>query len=158
ARFWKATEAVGEPFVGLLRLLLLTGCRLNEVAGMRHSEIQEDGTQWLIPGERTKNHRPHVVPLSPLARDLLAGAKRIEGCSFVCSTTGSSAVSGWTKIKGRLDAAMKPALPWVLHDLRRTTATGMADIGIAPHIVEAVLNHVSGARAGVAGTYNRALY
>ena len=53
---------------------------------------------------------------------------------------------------------MKPATPWVLHDLRRTAATGMAEIGIAPHIVEAVLNHVSGARAGVAGTYNRAQY
>lgn len=158
ARFWKATEALGDPFAGLLRLLLLTGCRLNEVAGMRHSEIGQGGTHWLIPGERTKNHRPHVVPLSPLARDLLAGAKRIEGCPFVFSTTGSSPVSGWTKIKARVDAAMKPVTPWVFHDLRRTAATGMAEIGIAPHIVEAVLNHVSGARAGVAGTYNRAAY
>jgi integrase len=57
-----------------------------------------------------------------------------------------------------LDKAMKPATPWVLHDLRRTAATGMAEIGIAPHIVEACLNHVSGAKAGVAGTYNRAAY
>jgi integrase len=66
-------------------------------------------------------------------------------------------VSGWSKLKKRIDRRMDTA-PWRLHDLRRTTATGMAELGIAPHIVEAVLNHVSGARAGVAGTYNRAAY
>jgi len=157
-RFWKAADSIGDPSAGLLKLLLITGCRLNEVAGMKWTEINEDGTAWTIPGERTKNHRPHVVPCTALARVLLAAAKRIEGCSFVFSTTGSSPVSGWTKIKARLDEAMKPGTPWVLHDLRRTAATGMAEIGIAPHIVEAVLNHVSGARAGVAGTYNRAAY
>jgi integrase len=158
ARFWKATEAAGESFVGLLKLLLLTGCRLNEVASMKWAEVNEDGTAWTIPGERTKNHRAHIVPLPPLARDLLASANRIEGCPYVFSTTGSSPVSGWTKTKNRLDVAMKPATPWVLHDLRRTAATGMAELGVAPHIVEAVLNHVSGARAGVAGVYNRAAY
>jgi integrase len=155
-RFWSATDAAGEPYTALLRLLLLTGCRLNEVAGMRHREIE--GDQWLIPGERTKNHRAHVVPLPVLARDLIDSVKRIEGCPYMFSTTGRSPVSGWSKLKDRLDAAMKPATPWVLHDLRRTAATGMAEIGIAPHIVEAVLNHISGARAGVAGTYNRAAY
>jgi integrase len=158
-RFWNAAaHSIGDPFAGLLKLLLLTGCRLNEVAGMKYSEVGDDGTQWLIPGERTKNHRAHVVPLPPLARDILETVKRIEGCPYVFSTTGGSPVSGWTKIKARIDAAMKPATPWVLHDLRRTAATGMAEIGIAPHIVEAVLNHVSGAKASVAGTYNRAAY
>jgi integrase len=158
ARFWRATDAAGEPFGGLLKLLLLTGCRLNEVAGMKHGEIDDDGTQWLIPGERTKNHRAHVVPLPPVARDILQGVERIERCEFVFSTTGRSPVSGWSNIKERLDAEIKPTTPWVLHDLRRTAATGMAELGIAPHIIEAALNHVSGARAGVAGTYNRAAY
>jgi len=158
ARFWKAADATGEPVAGLLKLLLLTGCRLNEVAGMRWSELSDDGASWLIPGERTKNHRPHIVPLTSLVREIIDNAKRIEGCDFVFSNTGSSPISGWSKVKDRIDAAMKPATPWVLHDLRRTAATGMAEIGIAPHIVEAVLNHVSGARAGVAGTYNRAQY
>ena len=156
-RFWKAADSEAEPVAGLLKFLMLTGCRLNEVAGMRWAELDDDAT-WLIPGERTKNHRPHLVPLPPLARDLLASAKRVEGCPFVFSTTGSTPVSGWQRIKAGLDTAMKPATPFVLHDLIRTAATGMADIGIAPHIVEAVLNHVSGVRAGVAGTYNRALY
>jgi integrase len=156
ARFWKAAEA--EASAPVLKMLLLTGCRLNEVVGMRRIEIADDGLQWLIPGDRTKNHRAHVVPLPPLARDLLASAKRIEGCPYVFSITGNTPMGGWTKIKNRLDAAMKPDTPWILHDLRRTAATGMAELGIAPHIVEAVLNHVSGAKASVAGVYNRAAY
>jgi integrase len=153
--FWNAD--VGDPYASVIKMLLLTGCRLNEVVGMKWAEIGDDGVTWTIPGERTKNHRPHVVPLAPLARDLLANAKRIEGCPFVFTATGT-AVGGWSRHKMHLDAAMKPAAPWVLHDLRRTAATGMAEIGIAPHIIEAVLNHVSGARAGVAGVYNRAAY
>lgn len=157
-KFWNATGGAGEPFAAVLKLLLLTGCRLNEVTGMKHSEIGDDGATWLIPGERTKNHRAHIVPLPPLARDIIASARRIEGCAFVFSTTGRAPLTLGTKVKDRLDAAMKPTAPWVLHDLRRTAATGMAELGIAPHIVEAVLNHVSGAKAGVAGTYNRAAY
>lgn len=142
----------------LLKLLLLTGCRLNEVAGMTRTELSDDGATWNIPGSRTKNKRPHVVPLAHLAREPLNSVKPIAGeAGLVFTTTGRSPVSGWSKIKRRLDEAMKIP-PWRLHDLRRTTATGMAEIGIAPHIVEAALNHISGAKAGVAGTYNRAAY
>jgi integrase len=139
-------------------MLLLTGCRLNEVAGMRWAELSNDGSVWMIRGDRTKNHRPHVVPLPPVARALLNHVPRIEGSPFVFTTTGHSPVSGWSKTKARLDAVMAPDRQWRLHDLRRTAATGMADIGIPPHIVEAALNHVSGAKTGVAGTYNRAAY
>ena len=156
--FWRAADGVGEPFGQLLKLLLLTGCRLNEVAGMRRAELSEDGTTWTLPKERTKNKRPHVVPLPPLARDLLDSVKRIESrAGLMFTTTGETPVSGWSRVKGRLDEAMKAPL-WRLHDLRRTAATGMAGLGVAPHIVEAALNHVSGVRAGVAGVYNRALY
>jgi integrase len=151
--FWQATE--GERFSAVLRLLLLTGCRLNEVAGMTRAELSDDGATWHIPGERTKNHRPHVVPLAPPAREILAGVAG-EG-SLVFTTNGRSPVSGFAKIKKRLDEHMRVP-PWRIHDLRRTAATGMAEIGIAPHIVEAALNHISGAKAGVAGTYNRAAY
>jgi integrase len=152
-KFWRATEADPMEFSALLKLLLLTGCRLNEVAGMTRAELSDDGATWNIPGARTKNKRPHVVPLAPLARKMVGSGS--EG--FVFTTTGRSPVSGWSKIKRRLDEAMKIP-PWRLHDLRRTAATGMAEIGIAPHIVEAALNHISGAKAGVAGTYNRAAY
>jgi integrase len=157
-KFWPAADGAGDPFGAVLKLLLLTGCRLNEVAGMRREELSEDDTIWTIPGTRTKNHRPHVVPLPPLARDIIAGVRRIEGSEYVFTTTGKTPVSGWSKTKDRLDQAMGKPPHWVLHDLRRTAATGMADLGIAPHVVEATLNHISGAKAGVAGTYNRALY
>jgi integrase len=120
---------------------------------MRRAEL--DGDIWAIPGERTKNRRPHVVPLSPLTRDILASVESIG--EHVFSTNGRTPVVIGSKIKNRLDAAMAIE-PWRLHDLRRTVATGMAELGVQPHIVEAVLNHVSGAKAGVAGVYNRAAY
>jgi integrase len=153
--FWRAADAERKEFGALLKLLLLTGARLNEVAGMQRAELSDDGATWTIPGERTKNGRVHVVPLSPLVRELIARVS--TDTDLVFTANGTTVVSGWSKIKNRLDAAMQIP-PWRFHDLRRTCATGMAELGIAPHIVEAVLNHVSGARAGVAGTYNRAAY
>jgi integrase len=167
--FWCASDMLREPFGPLLKLLLLTGCRLNELAKLHTDEINDDWTTLRLPGQRTKNHRPHDVHLPPLARDLLASVKRIKGAKFAFTTTGNSPVSGWTKTKRRLDTAMlelareergKDAKidPWRLHDLRRTCATGMAGIGVAPHVIEACLNHVSGAKASVAGTYNRERY
>jgi integrase len=156
AQFWTATDKVGEPFGAALKLLLLTGARLNEVSRMTRAELNDDGI-WSIPGARTKNRKPHIVPLPPLARDLLAGLPRIEG-GWVFTTTGDTPVSGWSKIKTRLDGLMGDVPAWRLHDLRRTAATTMAEIGVAPHIVEAVLNHISGAKASVAGVYNRAAY
>jgi integrase len=156
ARFWSATDKVGEPFGTALKLLLITGARLNEVAGMLRAELGDEGI-WSIPSERTKNKRPHIVPLPPLARDLLAGLPRIEG-GLVFTTNGRTPISGWSKIKVRLDGLMGDVPAWRLHDLRRTAATTMAEIGVPPHIVEAVLNHISGAKASVAGVYNRAAY
>jgi integrase len=157
-RFWNATDVISGPASALLKLLLLTGCRLNEVAGMKRGELSEDGATWTIPGERSKNHRVHVVPLVPLARDIIAQVRRIEGSEFVFTITGRNPVATGSKLKHALDATIEPTTPWVLHDLRRTAATGMAELGVAPHIVEAVLNHISGAKAGVAGVYNRAAY
>jgi integrase len=148
----------------LLRLLLLTGARLNEVAGMTTDELHDDGATWKLPGERTKNARPHIVPLSPMARDLIASVKGKS--TLIFTTTGVTPVSGWSRTKARLDAAMLAIAkkergagatipPWRLHDLRRTAVTGMGELGIAPHVIELVVNHVSGHRSGVAGTYNR---
>jgi integrase len=163
--FWSACDAVSQPFGKLLKVKLLTGCRLSEIARMTWDELSDDLAILRLPGERTKNGLPHDVALPQLVRDLLEEARRIEGCRYVFSTTGRTPVSGFSKIKRQLDAAMlakarkergKDARieKWRLHDLRRTCGTGMAGIGIAPHIVEAALNHVSGAKAGVAGTYN----
>jgi len=156
-QFWKATGIMGQPFGPLFRLLLLTGCRLSEIAEMTHSELSDDLSTLHLPGSRTKNGRPHVVYLSPLAREVLKSVKPIEGCPYVFSTNGRTPVSGFSKAKARLDGLMS-VQAWRLHDLRRTAATGMAGLGVPPHIVEAALNHVSGAKAGVAGTYNVEAY
>jgi integrase len=160
AAFWRATDKVGEPISQLLKLLLLTGARRDEVRLMRRSEITTDAdglVTWNIPGARAKNKLPHVVPLSAQALALLKSVKRVSG-DYVFTLNGKLAIGFGSHRKAALDAAMQPTTPWVVHDLRRTAATGMAEIGIAPHIVEAVLNHVSGHKASVAGIYNKAEY
>jgi integrase len=163
--FWSSCDAVGEPFGALLKLLLLTGCRLSEIARMTRGELSDDLATLRLPRERTKNNRPHDVPLAPMARAILKTVPRIDGCPYVFTTDGRTAVSPGSKLKRRLDAAMlaeaekecgddATIAPWRLHDLRRSAASGMAAIGIPPHIVEACLNHISGAKSGVAGIYN----
>lgn len=158
--FWGACDVVGEPFGAILKLLLLTGARLNEVAGMRRSELRTDGA-WQLPGTRTKNSRPHKVLLPPPALALIpVGAQ-----DLVFTTTGTTPPSGWSRAKRRLDAAMLAAArnrardasiaPWRLHDLRRTAVTGMAELGVRPDVIELCVNHVSGSRGGIAGVYNQ---
>jgi integrase len=167
--FWAATGTLSEPFATVMRFLLLLGCRRDELAKLHLDEVSDDLETLRIPSERTKNHRPFEVHLPPLAVQLLASVRRLDGCCYVFSTNGRTPVSGWSKVKRRLDAAMLQLAhqergdayqleAWRIHDLRRTCATGMSAIGIAPHIVEACLNHVSGHKAGVAGTYNRNTY
>jgi integrase len=154
--FWRATDTVAEPFRGALRLLLLTGCRVNEVVGMRRDEVSDDGN-WTIPGTRTKNHQRHILPLPSLALEVLESVPHIDG-DFVFSTTGRSAISGWSKIKRAVDEAMGPKVaPWRLHDLRRTAASGMQRLGVRAEVIERALNHISGSFRGVAGTYQRDL-
>src|SRR5262249_32029643 len=139
------------------------GQRLGEVAGMRRDELTDDGATWHIPSSRTKNKRPHTVPLAPAAQALIPADGKYQ---LVFTTTGTTPPSGWTRAKRRLDALMlaearkqrgKDAsiAPWVLHDLRRTAVTGMVELGVLPHVVETVVNHISGAKASVAGVYNR---
>lgn len=169
---WRAFDAEGGIFGDLFKLLLLTGQRRCEVAGMRLEELVESGgkwTAWEIPSDRTKNSRPHVVPLSPLAAKIIAGRPEIGEAGLLFSATGTTPASGFSRAKRRIDkhinearkkAEQKPMPDWDLHDLRRTMVTMMNEnLGIAPHIVEACVNHVSGlAKAGVAGVYNKALY
>jgi integrase len=164
---WSATENIGQPFGPLVRLLLLTGARREEIARMTWNELSNDGATLVIPASRTKNRRPHLLDLPRAAQEILGNIKHIAGKpAYVFTTNGKTPVSGFSKIKTRLDHAILAAAkderrkevmvpPWRLHDLRRTAATGMAAIGVQPHVIEAVLNHVSGHRAGVAGIYNR---
>jgi integrase len=144
----------------IVRLLLLTGQRAAEIGGLLWDEVQ--GNQIVLTGERTKNKRAHIVPLSEPAQALLNRLK-IVGRNRVFGRDDSNGFRGWSIAKQRLDQRIAktnggPLADWVVHDLRRTVATKMAELGVQPHIIEAVLNHVSGYRAGVAGIYNRASY
>ncbi|MCB1882559.1 MAG: site-specific integrase [Geminicoccaceae bacterium] len=161
---WRATDDLGEYAV-IVRLLLLTGQRREEVAAMRWEELDFERRLWVLPGGRTKNGRGHEVPLSDQALVILQVVPHREERALLFGRR-SGPFSGWSRGKARLDRQMHEALappaatpsPWVLHDLRRTCVTGMAELGVAPHVIEAVVNHVSGHKAGVAGVYNRATY
>ncbi len=166
--FWAACDQIGSPFGALCKVLLLSGCRREEIAQMTVEELNTDNTMLRLPGTRTKNHLPHDVPMPALEREIIAGVPRVSN-HFVFSTNSVRPISGFSKYKKRLDKLMlaeakkergeKAVIPgWKIHDLRRTTATGMAGIGIPPHVIEVCLNHVSGSKAGVAGTYNRETY
>jgi integrase len=144
----------------IVRLLILLGQRREEVAAMRWSELDLDKRLWRLGGERTKNALPHDVPLPDTAIELLAAHGRRAGRDLVFGE-GPGPFQGWSNAKSALDKRLQAAnmvAPWRLHDLRRTAATGMADLGVQPHVVEAVLNHVSGHKSGIAGVYNRAAY
>ncbi len=176
ALIWKAAEIEGYPFGDLVRLLMLTAQRRDEVAGASWPEIDLVTFTWSLPGARTKNSRPHGVPLSESAVEILEVLPKFSGGQYLFGLSGRSSFSGYSHAKTRLDERIQKVAKerkrrekdqlgadgtvshWTLHDLRRTAATRMAELGVMPHIVEAVLNHISGSKAGVAGTYNRALY
>lgn len=159
--FWAACDDLGPPFGPLLKLLLVTGARLNEIARLTYDELSEDGTILTLPGSRTKNGHPHSIGLPPLAREILKEVMNVSGGSgFIFSTNGRTPVSGFSKIKARLDRKMaalagKAIPPWRLHDLRRTAATGMARAGADLHVIERALNHVSGSFGGIVAVYQR---
>ncbi|MGD9922440.1 MAG: tyrosine-type recombinase/integrase [Pseudorhodoplanes sp.] len=156
---WNAAGLLEYPFGPLLRLLILTGARRDEIGSLRWSEIHGDSIK--LSGERTKVGVPHTIPLSVAAQDIIAALPRIADTNFVFTTTGTSPVSGWSKAKTLLDAAIAAAnqgtpLPgWRLHDLRRTLATGLQRLGIGLQVIERILGHVAGSRAGIVGVYQR---
>jgi integrase len=171
---WLACDRAGWPWGPYVRLLILTMQRRQEVAEMDWSEIDLEAKTWTLPAERAKNGEAHIVPLTGMAIDQLkALCPKTQGLVF--TTTGRTAVSGFSKAKTTLDNEMKlimagreqarggESVPifvpeWRLHDIRRTGATNLQALGIPIEVTEAVLNHISGTRAGVAGIYNRYKY
>jgi integrase len=152
---WLAAGEVGSPFGALVRLLALTGQRRDECAGMTWKEIDAEQRLWVLPPGRTKANRPHEVPLSDAAIAVLESLPRI-GDEYVLTTNGASPSSGYAKGKRRLDALLPPDMPtWRLHDLRRTTASGMARLGINLPVIEKVLNHSSGSFGGIVAVYQK---
>jgi integrase len=152
---WMAADRLGGPFGALVKLLILTGQRRDEVARMEWSEINLKTRLWALPPERVKNGRPHEVPLSAPAIAVLKALPRI-GDRFVLTTNGEAPSSGYGKGKRRLDALLPADMPgWVLHDARRTVASGMARLGINLPTIEKSLNHISGSFSGVVGVYQK---
>jgi integrase len=171
---WRAFGSIGWPFGDIAKLLLYTGARRDEIAEGRWSEIDLVAKTWTITKARSKNGVAHEIPLSDVVLQIIARLPRIgekkDGPVF--TTTGTTPVSGFSRAKTAIDTAIlealkeraadpaevKPPAGWVFHDMRRTAASRMAGLGIAPHVVEAVLNHRSGTIRGVAAVYNRYNY
>ena len=158
--FWEACDAIdGENlstvrFGAMFKLMLLTGARRNEVAGMSDVEIMGNG--WMLPAERAKNGKALRVHLTKTALAILKSLPRIEGCPYVFGPTGEKCGFGFSKVKDRLDAkAEKITTPWRLHDLRRTFRTKLGKLGIAEEIAERCINHPP---AGLKATYDRHEY
>jgi integrase len=157
ALVWRA--AGDDEFGRILRLCILLGQRRSEIGGMRWSEFDFDKGTWTLPKERAKNHCANTLPLPPLALDIVQSVPRVEGRDNLFGVVAESGFTLWVKAKHALDKRLGESVrPFVLHDLRRSAATGMADIGIAPHIIEEILNHRSGHKSGIAGVYNRSNY
>jgi len=140
----------------IVKLLILTGARRDEVGGMSWAELDRDNSTWTIPASRTKNRREHTLTLPGMAWSIIEATPRRQSNDRLFGI-GARGFNNFHKVKTALDARCQIA-PWRSHDLRRTVATRMADIGIQPHIIEQVLNHQSGHKAGVAGVYNRSAY
>jgi integrase len=154
AKVWAALPE--GDFATTVRLLMLTGQRREEIGSLAWSEIDLKRGTITLPPERVKNNRQHVIPMSQPVRALIEGVRKTPGRDFVFGI-GEGGFSGWSRCKERLDVAVGMT-DWTLHDIRRSVATGMADLGVEPHIIEATLNHVTGHKAGVAGIYNRSNY
>jgi integrase len=133
--FWHATDELGFPFGPAFRLMALTGQRRGEVTSMRWSQVNLDEDVWTIPSSIAKNGRVHRVPLSEIALGVIRSLPRFVGSDLVFTTTGVSPISGFGRAKDRLDFIMQSD-EWRLHDLRRTVASGMARLGVTPHVIE----------------------
>jgi integrase len=152
-----------DDFSDVVRLLLLTAQRRSEIGGLRWSEIDWDKQIIVFPPDRVKNGRQHELPMSKQVRDILMRRKAVQHYDRATPTPVDRFVFGsrfttWSTSKEWLDRRLPGMKPYRLHDIRRSTATHMAELGVLPHIIEAILNHQSGHRSGVAGIYNRARY
>ena len=149
---WKG--AADTEYGKIVRLLILTLCRRDEIGSLERAEIDREGRLIRLPGPRTKNGREHVVPLSDAAMAILDTVDVREGRDLVFGS-GKGGYSGWSKSKKEMDEAVKLKKPWTLHDLRRTGRTGLGILGVPPHIAEAVLNHLP---PKLVRTYDRNAY
>jgi len=156
AAIWHALE--DDDFGRIVRLLMLLGQRRSEIGGMAWGELDLERGTWTIPGRRTKNGRPHTLPLPAIASTIITSTPRMAERDHLFGSRAHGFTS-WAHSKRDLDIRLGDRVEaWTLHDLRRSCATRMCDLGVQPHVVEQILNHQSGHRAGIVGVYNRSCY
>lgn len=152
---WAVCGDEGYPFGDCMKLLMLSGQRRAEVAEMRWSELDLEKRLWTLPSQRAKNGKQHTVPITDAMLEVLRKTPRFVNSDYVFTTTGKSPVSGFGRMKDRLDKALPEGTePWIIHDLRRTMSTNMAMLGVPQPVTEALLNHKTGVVSGVAAIYN----
>ena len=149
---YKTAQQMGGAFGSIIEMLILTSQRRNEVSEMIWNEVDLDNSLWTIPGSRTKNEKPHFVHLSSLSCSVISNITPTG--DFIFTSNGRSPFSGFSKSKKRLDD-LSGVINWRLHDIRRTVVSGMARLGIAPHIADKILIHQSGTISGVAAVYQQ---
>jgi integrase len=147
---WRASEQLGWPFGHAIRLLILTGARREEIGQLRWAEIDERSIN--LAGTRTKSGEPHSIPLSAPARAIIESLPRIKDSELTFTIDGKKPVSAWSRAKAKVDE-LANIEPWRIHDLRRTTATGLQKLKVPLTVTEAVLGHISGSRAGIVSVY-----
>jgi integrase len=153
-RVWLAADQMGFVFGDVIKMLLLTAQRRNEVSQMEWSELDLDRAIWTLPAARCKNGHSHEVQLSPQAVNILRSIPRIGDSKYVFTLNGHSPITMSSQLKDKIDA-LANVPDWRLHDLRRTAASGMARLRIPPHVLDRILNHVQGSVSGIAKIYNR---
>ena len=149
---WQRAEEVGYPYGTIVRLLIFTGQRRGEIAGLRRSWINDDAITF--PVGFTKNKREHKIPISSLTKQLLEDLPSDTDLFFPARGKPEQSFNGWSKAKREFDKPLEIA-PYTLHDLRRTYSSNLARAGVPIHVTERLLNHVSGTISGVAAVYNR---
>jgi integrase len=154
AAIWKSVDEF--DYGKVVRLLILTGCRRSEIAGMRWSEFNDDMSTWTLPKERAKNGTALTLPVTPLMAEIIKSVLHRDGFDVLFGRRHAG-FTGWSVSKQMIDEKLG-LKEWVLHDIRRSVATGLSKLGVQPHVIEAMLNHQSGSKAGVAGVYNRNPY
>lgn len=160
---WRVAEGESLPWGAALKLLMLTGTRRSEVFEAERAEFDLKTKEWVIPAERAKNGLPHIVPLSAPAVALIKSIPEVERSTKLFPADGNPerSSSGFSKARARFRRSLDKVLErdegehWTLHDIRRTVATGLQRLGVRFEVTEAVLNHVSGAKGGIAGVYQR---
>jgi integrase len=156
AAVWRACG--DDEYGKIVRLLILTGCRREEIGGMVWSEFTPDGSSWTLPAERAKNENPLTLPVMPMMHQIIDTVPKMATRDALFGRRGRG-FSAWSWPPNKAALIERSGVrDWTLHDLRRSVATKMVDAGVEPYVVEATLNHISGHKAGVAGIYNRSKY